>query len=78
MHAIASIQATEMTRRAVNGAGPGDAVAERAPRRSRRSRRAAATRPARTVTTITTATTSTPAPGTRHAPPVRTVNVLDV
>jgi hypothetical protein len=78
MHPIASIQATEMTRRAVNGAGPGDPVAERSPRRVFRPRRAAATRRARTATTITTATTSTPAPGTRHAPPVRTVNVLDV
>jgi hypothetical protein len=77
MHPIASIQATEMTRRAVRGSGPGDTVAERAPRRSRRSR-SAATRPAAIATTITTATTSAPAPGTRHAPPVRTVNVLDV
>jgi hypothetical protein len=77
MHPIASIQATEMTRRAVRGSGPGDAVAERAPRRSSRSR-PAATRPAATATTITTATTSAPTHGTRHAPPVRTVNVLDV
>jgi hypothetical protein len=78
MHPIASIQATEMTRRAVRGSGPGDAVTERAPRRSSRSRRPAATRPGATVTTITTSTTSANGPGARHAPPVRTVNVLDV
>jgi hypothetical protein len=64
MHPIASIQATEMIRRAVRGAGPGDAVVERAPRRAHR----AAERRSQ----------PTPAPvGTRPAGPVRTVNVLD-
>ena len=64
MHPIASIQATEMTRRAVRGSGPGDAVPPRAPRRARR---AAERR-------------SQPAPApvaARAAGPVRTVNVLD-
>jgi hypothetical protein len=67
MHPIASIQATEMTRRAVRGSGPGDAVPERAPRRARRT---AARRPM-------PGTGPGGAAATTRTGPVRTVNVLD-
>jgi hypothetical protein len=65
MHPIASIQATETTRRAVRGSGPGDAIPERS---RRRASRAAQRRPDRAPA---------PAPA-RAGAPVRTVNVLDV
>jgi len=64
MHPIASIQATEMTRRAIRGSGPGDAVPQRA---TRRARRAAERRSQPTPTPV----------AARAGGPVRTVNVLD-
>jgi hypothetical protein len=53
MHPIVSIQATEMTRRAVRGSGPGEAVADRARRRSPRGARAGrAPRPVATINLV--------------------------
>ncbi|HEX2104632.1 MAG TPA: hypothetical protein VHF51_13335 [Solirubrobacteraceae bacterium] len=69
MHPIAMMQATEMTRRAVRGAGPGDAPDGRTRRHAGRSRGAAAARSTRPAT-------AAPA-GAGPAAPVRTVNVVD-
>jgi hypothetical protein len=69
MHPIAMIQATEVTRRAVRGAGPCDAADGRTRHHAARSRGAAAARSTRPVTVR-------PA-GAGPAAPVRTVNVVD-